>query len=55
MKLSGVSCASAGNCTAIGSYIDSSGHTQGLGLTETSGTWARGVELIHPAFVNVSR
>ena len=54
VKLSGVSCASAGNCTAIGSYVDSSGHTQGLGLTETSGTWARGVELIHPAFVNVS-
>ena len=54
VKLTGVSCASAGNCTAIGSYIDSSGHTQGLGLTETSGTWARGVELIHPAFVNVS-
>ena len=54
VKLTGVSCASAGNCTAIGSYIDASGHTQGLGLTETNGTWARGVELIHPAFVNVS-
>ena len=54
VKLTGVSCASAGNCTAIGSYIDASGHTQGVGLTETNGTWARGVELIHPAFVNVS-
>ena len=54
VKLTGVSCASAGNCTAIGSYMDSAGHTQGLGLTETSGTWARGVELIHPAFVNVA-
>ncbi len=54
VKLAGVSCGSAGNCTAIGSYIDSTGHTQGLGLTETSGTWARGIELIHPAFVNVA-
>jgi len=54
VKLTGVSCASAGNCTAIGSYIDAAGHTQGVGLTETNGTWARGIELIHPAFVNVS-
>ena len=42
--LSSMSCASAGNCTAVGFYVDSSGHGQGLLLTETSGTWATGVE-----------
>ena len=44
-----VSCASAGNCTAVGSYLDSSGHQQALLLTETSGTWAAGVEASLPA------
>jgi hypothetical protein len=43
-----VSCASAGNCTAFGSYTDSSGHSQGLLLSETSGTWATGVEASLP-------
>ena len=44
-----VSCASAGNCSAVGSYLDSSGHQQGLLLSETSGTWATGVEASLPA------
>ena len=44
-----VSCASAGNCTAVGHYVDSSGHEQGLLLSETSGTWATGVEASLPA------
>src|SRR5439155_1147101 len=43
-----VSCASAGNCSAVGSYRDSSGHTQGLLLTETAGTWLA-VEAMLPA------
>ena len=43
-----VSCASAGNCTAVGSYGDSSGTGQGLMLTEASGSWAAGVELVVP-------
>ena len=47
--LASVSCPSAGNCTAVGSYTDSSGHTQVLALTEKSGTWARGVEVSLPA------
>jgi hypothetical protein len=37
--LSAVSCASAGNCTAVGSYHDASGHSQGLLLDEASGSW----------------
>ncbi len=47
--LDSVSCASAGNCSAVGSYTDSSGHSQGLLLTETSGRWATGVEALWPA------
>ena len=41
-----VSCASAGNCTAVGNYDVRSGNFQGLLLTETSGTWATGVEAV---------
>jgi Bacterial Ig-like domain (group 3)/Pentapeptide repeats (8 copies) len=44
-----VSCASPGNCTAVGSYTDSSGYAQGLLLTQTSGTWATGIEAPLPA------
>jgi hypothetical protein len=44
-----VQCASAGNCTAVGSYIDSSENGQGLLLTETSGVWGTGVEAPLPA------
>jgi PASTA domain len=46
--LTSVSCASAGNCSAVGSYLDSSGSTQGLLLTETAGRWASGAEAILP-------
>lgn len=40
-----VSCASAGNCTAVGYYtaFDHVVERQGLLLTEVNGTWARGV------------
>jgi hypothetical protein len=44
-----VSCASAGNCTAVGPYYDSSGTTHGLLLTQTAGSWATGVEAALPA------
>jgi hypothetical protein len=39
MLLIRVSCASTGNCAAVGTYKDSSGNTQGLLLPETSGAW----------------
>jgi hypothetical protein len=48
VNLTSVSCASAGNCTAVGSYLTSSG-SQGLMLTETAGSWAPGVEAVLPA------
>jgi hypothetical protein len=47
--LGSVSCSSAGNCSAIGSYLDSSGNGPGLLLTETAGTWGTGVEAALPA------
>jgi hypothetical protein len=47
--LRSVSCASPGNCSAVGYYVDSSGHTQGLLFTQAGGTWAPGVEASLPA------
>src|SRR5438128_2219935 len=49
VALGSVSCASAGNCGAVGTYFDSSNHQQGLLLSETAGTWATGVEASLPA------
>src|SRR5437660_10955320 len=43
------SCASAGNCGAVGGYNDGAGNVHGLLLTETAGTWAAGVEASLPA------
>jgi hypothetical protein len=34
-----VSCASAGNCSAGGSYTDSSGHTHAFVVSQVNGTW----------------
>ena len=48
-SLASVSCASAGSCTAVGSYYDNSGNEQGLLLSEASGTWGAGVEAALPA------
>jgi uncharacterized repeat protein (TIGR02543 family) len=47
--LYGVSCSSAGNCTATGFYTDSSGNRQAMAATETSGTWAQATEITLPA------
>ena len=49
VALRSVFCASVGNCSAVGSYTDSSGFTQGVLLSETRGGWARGVEASLPA------
>ena len=52
VTLSSVSCASAGNCTAVGHYGDTSGNSsQGLLLTQTAGTWAAGTEAALPTGV----
>ena len=47
--LGSVSCSSAGNCSAVGSYVDSSGNGPALLMTETRGTWGTGVEAVLPA------
>jgi hypothetical protein len=49
VQLDSVSCASAGNCTAVGEYRADSGSFEGLLLTETSGRWAAGVEATLPS------
>jgi hypothetical protein len=50
-----VSCASAGNCTAVGNYTDNSDRVQGLLLTQTSGTWGVGVEAPLPGNADSAR
>jgi hypothetical protein len=53
VTLGSVSCASAGNCSAVGSYYDSSSHRQGLLLNEAAGRWKAGVKATLPARANV--
>lgn len=40
----GLSCPSAGNCTAVGGYEDAQGAEEGLLLTERNGVWSHGVK-----------
>jgi len=40
----GLSCPSAGNCTAVGGYEDKTGAEEGLLLTERSGVWSHGIK-----------
>lgn len=49
VNLPSVSCVAAGNCTAVGSYVDGAGHSQALLLTEISGAWAQGIVAPLPA------
>ncbi len=47
-----VSCPSAGNCSAVASYFDSSFGLRGLLLSETAGSWTPGVESQVGGFLN---
>jgi len=47
--LKGISCTSPGNCTAVGTYEDSSGNGQASEATETSGTWGQAAEIAAPS------
>jgi uncharacterized repeat protein (TIGR02543 family) len=47
-----LSCATAGNCTAGGSYRDGSGHTQAFVVGETSGIWSNAIEVPATATLN---
>jgi hypothetical protein len=48
-----VSCASAGNCSAGGSYEDSSDNLQAFVVNETDGTWGEAKEVPGSAKLNV--
>jgi hypothetical protein len=47
-----VSCASAGNCSAGGSYVDGSGHFQAFVVNEVSGVWRTAKEVPGTAALN---
>lgn len=38
--ISGMACPAAGDCTAVGGYVDSDGNDQGLLETESGGVWS---------------
>jgi hypothetical protein len=44
-KVTSVSCATAGNCAAAGSYTDGSGRGQAFVVSETDGTWGKAIEV----------
>jgi hypothetical protein len=47
-----LSCPSAGNCSAAGSYTDGSGHLQAFVADEVNGTWGNAVEVPGSATLN---
>jgi hypothetical protein len=50
--ISALSCASAGNCGAGGSYVDGAGHGQAFLVTEVRGTWRAAFEVPGTAALN---
>ena len=51
-QVNSLSCASAGNCSAGGSYIDSSLHSQAFVAGEVNGTWHAAREVPGTAALN---
>ena len=47
-----MSCASAGNCSAGGDYLDGSGHQQAFVVSEVNGSWGRPSEVPGTAVLN---
>ncbi len=47
--LNQISCASPGNCGALGEYIDNKNDLETAAFIETNGKWNRGVPIIPPA------
>jgi hypothetical protein len=53
--VSSVSCGSAGNCSAVGSYVRGSGHRQQVFVvSETNGVWGTAIEVPGTAALNKS-
>jgi hypothetical protein len=50
--INSVSCASAGNCSAGGSYADSSHHGQVFVVSQVNGTWGEAIEVPGTAALN---
>ncbi len=48
MSVGGLSCASAGNCTVLGTYVTAQGATQAFIESESNGRWARALPLTMP-------
>ena len=45
-RLSSVSCASAGNCTAVGKFKNAAGGTEPFTMTSTGGVWGQGAPAV---------
>ncbi len=52
-NLNSVSCASAGNCAAGGSYVDASGNVQAFVVVEKNSVWGNALEVPGTAALNV--
>ena len=52
MTLAQVSCSTAGNCGAVGSYVDTNNVTQGLVVTQVKGIWGSVTPLVWPSNAN---
>jgi hypothetical protein len=50
-----VSCASAGNCSAGGTYLSSSGDQEAFVVAEVNGTWANAIEVPGIAALNTGK
>ena len=50
--IASVSCASAGNCSAGGFYLDSSSRQQAFVVSQTGGTWGTAIEVPGTAALN---
>jgi len=48
VTLTQIACATAGNCSAIGSYIDNNGATHALMVNEQSNRWLAGTSILLP-------
>jgi hypothetical protein len=53
--VSEVSCASAGNCTAVGGYTDRHDHGRGFAAAERNGRWGTAIEVPGPGALNKAR
>ena len=51
-SISSVSCASAGNCSSGGYYVNSSGHSEAFAVSEVGGVWHKAIEVPGTATLN---